>query len=32
VIASFVMGLSEKKDFRFFETKESALAWLHGDT
>ena len=28
VIASFVMGVSKKKDMRFFKTKEEALAWL----
>ena len=28
VIASFVMGVSQKKDMRFFKTKEEALAWL----
>ena len=28
VIASFFMGLSRKKDMRFFKTKEEALAWL----
>lgn len=31
VLASFVMGLSKKKDSRFFETKEEALLWLKGD-
>ena len=28
VIASFVMGVSGKKEMRFFKTKEEALAWL----
>ena len=28
VIASFVMGVSRKRDLRFFKTKEQALAWL----
>jgi len=28
VLASFVMGISKKKDIRFFKTKEEALAWL----
>jgi hypothetical protein len=28
VIASFVMGVSKKKDMRFFKTKEEALLWL----
>ncbi len=28
VLASFMMGVSEKKDMRFFKTKEEALAWL----
>ena len=28
VIASFFIGRSKKKDMRFFETKEEALAWL----
>ena len=28
VIASFVMGVSRKKDMRFFKSKEEALAWL----
>ena len=28
VIASFVMGVTRKKDIRFFKTKEEALAWL----
>jgi hypothetical protein len=28
VLASFVMGVSKKKDMRFFKTKEEALAWL----
>ena len=28
VIASFVMGVSRKKDMCFFKTKEEALAWL----
>jgi len=28
VIASFVMGVSSKKDMRFFKTREKALAWL----
>ena len=28
VIASFVMGVSKKKDMRLFKTKEEALSWL----
>lgn len=28
VIGSFVMGITGKKDFLFFKTKEEALAWL----
>jgi hypothetical protein len=28
VIASFVMGVTRKKDMRFFKTKEKALLWL----
>jgi len=28
VISSFVMGVTRKKDMRFFKTKEEALAWL----
>ena len=28
VIASFVMGVTRKKDMRFFRSKEEALAWL----
>jgi len=28
VIASFFMGISKKKDMRFFKTREEALAWL----
>ena len=28
VTASFVIGVSKKKDMRFFKTKEGALAWL----
>ena len=28
VIASFIMGVTKKKDMRFFKTKEDALAWL----
>ncbi len=28
VIASFVIGVTRKKDFRFFRTKEEALSWL----
>jgi hypothetical protein len=28
VIASFVIGTTNKKDMRFFKTKEEALAWL----
>ena len=28
VIASFVMGVTRKKDIRFFKTKEKALTWL----
>lgn len=28
VIASFVMGVSKKKEMHFFKTKEEALTWL----
>ncbi len=28
VIAAFAIGFSQKKDMRFFKTKEEALAWL----
>ena len=28
VVASFFMGISQKKDMRFFKTREEALAWL----
>lgn len=28
LIASFVQGISKKSDYRFFKTKEEALAWL----
>jgi len=28
VIASFVMGVTRKRDMRFFKTREEALAWL----
>ena len=28
VLTAFFMGLSPKKDMRFFKTKEEALAWL----
>ncbi len=28
VLASFFMGISKKKDMRFFKTKEEARAWL----
>ena len=28
VIASFFMGVSQKKDMRFFRTEEEALTWL----
>ncbi len=28
VLASFVMGVSRKKDMQFFRTEEEALAWL----
>ena len=28
VIASFFMGVTRKKDMRFFKTKEKALVWL----
>lgn len=31
VLASFVTGISQKKDMRFFKTKEETLAWLKGD-
>jgi len=31
VIASFLMGVSKKKDMRFFRTKEEALAWIKED-
>ena len=30
VIASFVMGVTRKKDIRFFKTREEALAWIKG--
>jgi len=29
VVASFFMGISQKKDMRFFKTKEEALTWLN---
>ena len=28
VVASFVMGVTKKKDTHFFKTKEEALAWI----
>ena len=28
VLGTFVIGMSRKKDFRFFNSKEEALAWL----
>ena len=28
MLASFLIGTSNKKDIRFFKTKEEALAWL----
>ncbi len=28
VLASFVMGVSSKKDMKFFKTRKEALAWL----
>ena len=28
VVAAFLMGISRKKDMRFFKTEEEALAWL----
>lgn len=28
VFVSFIMGISKKKDLRFFKTKEEALEWL----
>ncbi len=28
VLSSFVMGVSRKRDMRFFKTREEALAWL----
>jgi len=28
VLASFFMGITKKKDMRFFKTKEEALVWL----
>ena len=28
ILASFVIGVTKKKDMRFFKTKEEALAWL----
>ena len=31
MLASFGMGVSQKKDMRFFKTKEEALAWLKGE-
>ena len=30
VIASFVIGVSQKKDMQFFKTKEEALKWIKG--
>ena len=32
VLTSFFMGISKKKDMRYFKTKEEALAWLKGET
>jgi hypothetical protein len=32
VIASFVMGVTRKKDICFFKTREEALAWLKGES
>jgi len=32
VIASFVMGVSKKKDMRLFKTKEEAFVWLKKDS
>ncbi len=29
VIASFIMGVTRKKDMRFFKNKEEALSWLN---
>ncbi len=31
VLASFFMGMSKKKDMRFFKNKEKALSWLKGE-
>jgi len=28
VLGAFIMGVSKKKDLRFFKTREKALAWL----
>ena len=28
VVASFVMGISKKKDMRFFKTRQEAIVWL----
>jgi hypothetical protein len=30
VIASFIVGVSQKADLRFFKSREEALAWLKG--
>ncbi len=30
VVASFFMGVTKKKDIRFFKTEKEALAWLKG--
>lgn len=30
VIASFLMGITKKRDVRFFKSKEEALTWLNG--
>ena len=30
VLASFITGVTKKKDMRFFKTKEEALKWLKG--
>ena len=32
VLSSFIIGLTRKKDMRFFKTKQKALAWLKGES
>ena len=31
ILAAFIMGVSKKKDLRFFKTKEEAITWLKQD-